>query len=127
MRAEHAPAFHRSRGWGCLFWSTCVICCAFMAHAHAGDELERYVAQPDASYAFHIVRHGRLGGAEYLEAILTSQTWRGIPWKHQLFMLRPRRLAMPATQALLFIDGGSWRSEERRVGKECRSRWSPYH
>src|SRR3989449_6584443 len=24
-------------------------------------------------------------------------------------------------------DGGTWRSEERRVGKECRSRWSPYH
>jgi len=22
---------------------------------------------------------------------------------------------------------GEWRSEERRVGKECRSRWSPYH
>ena len=22
---------------------------------------------------------------------------------------------------------GQWRSEERRVGKECRSRWSPYH
>ena len=22
---------------------------------------------------------------------------------------------------------GSLRSEERRVGKECRSRWSPYH
>ena len=27
-----------------------------------------------------------------------------------------------------FLDnGGSSRSEERRVGKECRSRWSPYH
>ena len=24
-----------------------------------------------------------------------------------------------------FMDG--MRSEERRVGKECRSRWSPYH
>src|SRR3712207_9168693 len=25
-------------------------------------------------------------------------------------------------------DLGEWiRSEERRVGKECRSRWSPYH
>src|SRR5256885_7863084 len=24
-------------------------------------------------------------------------------------------------------DMGSTRSEERRVGKECRSRWSPYH
>ena len=23
--------------------------------------------------------------------------------------------------------GGEVRSEERRVGKECRSRWSPYH
>ena len=22
---------------------------------------------------------------------------------------------------------GAGRSEERRVGKECRSRWSPYH
>src|SRR2546429_2148198 len=49
--------------------------------------------------------------------------------------------------ALNFLDGGSYeygdnkiavnygsllggifnRSEERRVGKECRSRWSPYH
>ena len=25
------------------------------------------------------------------------------------------------------IAGGGGRSEERRVGKECRSRWSPYH
>ena len=24
-------------------------------------------------------------------------------------------------------SGGKLRSEERRVGKECRSRWSPYH
>ena len=24
-------------------------------------------------------------------------------------------------------DDGELRSEERRVGKECRSRWSPYH
>ena len=27
-------------------------------------------------------------------------------------------------QGAYYIDG---RSEERRVGKECRSRWSPYH
>src|SRR3712207_7244206 len=25
------------------------------------------------------------------------------------------------------LDRGLVRSEERRVGKECRSRWSPYH
>ena len=26
-----------------------------------------------------------------------------------------------------FIQKASNRSEERRVGKECRARWSPYH
>ena len=25
------------------------------------------------------------------------------------------------------LSMGGFRSEERRVGKECRSRWSPYH
>ena len=30
-------------------------------------------------------------------------------------------------QRLKKIYRGKWRSEERRVGKECRSRWSPYH
>src|SRR5438445_38361 len=29
--------------------------------------------------------------------------------------------------ARLWYVGGQQRSEERRVGKECRSRWSPYH
>ena len=28
---------------------------------------------------------------------------------------------------ILPVDDISNRSEERRVGKECRSRWSPYH
>src|SRR3712207_8952840 len=26
-----------------------------------------------------------------------------------------------------FFSHDQYRSEERRVGKECRSRWSPYH
>src|SRR3712207_9160342 len=34
----------------------------------------------------------------------------------------PRRPLLATTVALFCI-----RSEERRVGKECRSRWSPYH
>src|SRR3712207_9224528 len=40
--------------------------------------------------------------------------------------------AVDADQAYAVHDGllndpGLGRSEERRVGKECRSRWSPYH
>ena len=26
-----------------------------------------------------------------------------------------------------YVNHSTFRSEERRVGKECRSRWSPYH
>src|SRR3989454_7844555 len=52
------------------------------------------------------------------------------------FLFHVRALAPDAFEALLvvaqlLIEGlralGGERSEERRVGKECRSRWSPYH
>ena len=37
--------------------------------------------------------------------------------------------AMVALLEHEFVEKKRWltRSEERRVGKECRSRWSPYH
>src|SRR5258708_7441047 len=41
-------------------------------------------------------------------------------------LLRPT-IARASTQPRIVIVGGGLRSEERRVGKECRSRWSPYH
>ena len=38
-------------------------------------------------------------------------------------------LGYKATAAIGVVASTTWlfRSEERRVGKECRSRWSPYH
>ena len=37
-------------------------------------------------------------------------------------------LAFPVQMLMVAIAIGTGvRSEERRVGKECRSRWSPYH
>ena len=41
----------------------------------------------------------------------------------------PRLGALDAVSSSRTRSGASraWRSEERRVGKECRSRWSPYH
>ena len=32
-----------------------------------------------------------------------------------------------ASALVVMVDADDDRSEERRVGKECRSRWSPYH
>src|SRR5260221_14335839 len=50
-------------------------------------------------------------------AITKGECCRAIPW----FDLAGMVLA-PGT-----LDTIEFRSEERRVGKECRSRWSPYH
>src|SRR5258708_33954300 len=40
-----------------------------------------------------------------------------------------REVAVAEHQRLVDLTGhaGLVRSEERRVGKECRSRWAPYH
>src|SRR5438477_5576498 len=43
-------------------------------------------------------------------------------WAHDLAALE--RLIQPNTK-IIYVN--TPRSEERRVGKECRSRWSPYH
>src|SRR5256886_3055707 len=42
---------------------------------------------------------------------------------------RTRMIVFPCTRSvrLKAATASSRRSEERRVGKECRSRWSPYH
>ena len=37
------------------------------------------------------------------------------------------KLSLFADDMILYIENPKDRSEERRVGKECRSRWSPYH
>ena len=36
-------------------------------------------------------------------------------------------LTKAAMSVLVSLYAAMLRSEERRVGKECRSRWSPYH
>src|SRR3712207_9120250 len=54
----------------------------------------------------------------------------GRPYRISVTPLAPVRPPAPvpgtcAVVAVVTSDG--LRSEERRVGKECRSRWSPYH
>src|SRR5688572_32991648 len=39
----------------------------------------------------------------------------------------PGAMARPAMIRTSGRSSNTLRSEERRVGKECRSRWSPYH
>lgn len=80
--------------------------------------LADYIARPDASFAWREVASGTLAGAEFSEYLLTSQTWRGIAWKHQLFVLRPTKMTRDTKHALLFIHGGRWKAEYESERKE---------
>lgn len=75
------------------------------------DDLENYVAQPDPSFQWHEISSGHVGSTEYVEYLMTSQVWRGIPWKHQLYVLRPANMNRDSRHALLFIHGGRWKPE----------------
>ena len=47
--------------------------------------------------------------------------------RQMIMMLVPARKKAGAAKAAVEAVPPQLRSEERRVGKECRSRWSPYH
>lgn len=83
-------------------------------------ELAAYVARPDESFGWREVASGRVGSAEYAEYLMTSQTWRGIPWKHQLFVLRPANMTRDARHGLLFIHGGRWKPEYEAERKQAQ-------
>src|SRR5256884_4977084 len=54
-----------------------------------------------------------------------SEEYQGAPASKPRKPWRPRSCKSRGQRSSGFLEGD--RSEERRVGKECRSRWSPYH
>src|SRR5437764_15391945 len=70
--------------------------------------LADYVAAKDDSYQWFKRSEGSVLTCKYAELILTSQTWHGIPWKHQLFIIKPSQVDPAAKHAILMIAGGNW-------------------
>src|SRR5256885_16561926 len=92
------------------------------------DTLSRYSHDNDIDVAINAIFAMGLCGAGTNNARLAQLLRQLASYYHRdanaLFMVR-------IAQGLLHMGKGTMtlspRSEERRVGKECRSRWSPYH
>ena len=91
--------------------------CVFLLLASTAAAFERlpltgpladYVAANDDSYTWFKRSEGSVLTCKYAELVLTSQTWRGIPWKHQLFILKPAQVDPAARHAVMMIAGGNW-------------------
>ena len=78
--------------------------------------LAEYVRQPDPSYQWKKLGEGSVGSAHYTELLLTSQKWRDILWKHQLFVIVPKHVDPKARHAVLMISGGQWMSKLEESG-----------
>ncbi len=67
--------------------------------------LQHYLDNGDKTYSWKVVDTYDVKGVKAYDLILTSQTWRGIVWKHQLTILVPAEVKY--NDALLYITGGS--------------------
>src|SRR2546427_12834434 len=64
-----------------------------------------------------------VGTAEFYQAAADAEYYLGLARQMGGEFFR----AAPKLRLVQLLSAGYDRSEERRVGKECRSRWSPYH
>ena len=62
----------------------------------------------------------------YEHKIIEKDNFTEIIWKNTSFLDLFKQSSLQDYSKGV-IDSSNNRSEERRVGKECRSRWSPYH
>src|SRR5205823_11046281 len=78
------------------------------------------------------IRDKLVTGVQTCALPISSRGWDApIPRDGERRTVDAHRARIPATapgrRTLRGRDPHGPRSEERRVGKECRSRWSPYH
>ena len=62
-----------------------------------------------------------------VRAIGELEEVNGADWNLEIGIISELNAKRTNSKAFLFDEIKGYRSEERRVGKECRSRWSPYH
>ncbi len=88
--------------------------------------LDDYVSQPDANYAYRLVKTLPGSGATTFLVEMTSQAWltsaevdRPV-WKHWMLLIKPDTVASP--KSLLFISGGANDGEPPKAGNQDLAR-----
>ncbi|MBI4612880.1 MAG: phenylacetic acid degradation protein [Planctomycetes bacterium] len=69
------------------------------------SDLFEYVNAPDPSFAWEVKAETDLAGGKACSIDLTSQTWRGIVWKHWVTLVVPDETAFPDA-VVLVVNGG---------------------
>src|SRR3712207_2294557 len=117
---------------------------AFAAHPH---DIAAFIAEPiQGEGGDHHIRGEFFAALREIvhahdalfifDEVQTGVGTTGTPWAYQQLGVQPDLVAFSKKAQLGGVMAGGrldevpdnvFRSEERRVGKECRSRWSPYH
>ena len=98
--------------------------------AKIGEALKKEVA--GGSFRGAVVMVARKGKLVYQDAV-GMQTASAKMTPEAIFRIYSMTKPLVSVAAMMLVEDGviqltdPVRSEERRVGKECRSRWSPYH
>ena len=103
-------------------WCASVTCADTRSACFFIDEVAHYW-EYDADGRFQNGLFARMFEEEYRDVVSAT---RGGPGEEE-YMAYLEAIAPDSTHAGYFSVDRRSRSEERRVGKECRSRWSPYH
>lgn len=100
-------------GMGAILPALAVILLQVAAYGQATDQtaLDRYVAKPDPTYKYELVRTIPGNGYTTYVIDMTSQTWRSEKelnrsvWKHWMLVVKPDTVT--SSKSLLYIGGGS--------------------
>jgi PhoPQ-activated pathogenicity-related protein len=84
--------------------------------AYAADpppkQLDEYLALPDTSFSWKIIRQAETLNHHTFLVEMTSQTWHGITWKHYMYIAEPSNM-VNSGNCILYIVGGSNKNWEQ--------------
>ena len=96
--------------------------CKFAVDIFTDNNKDEYIEYCEAGGWKYLFQHDKFLIFYTEDKIITP-----IQTDEEIVLKKVRKSILRSLLYNIFLIGLMIRSEERRVGKECRSRWSPYH